>query len=72
MAKQPDTPDAIDLVAAVIAGKLTLQLADEIARALRRLPQSAGLRGLGRYPIDRTGAERQRRHRENVKKGRVP
>lgn len=51
-------PDPIDLVAAAIAAKVTVSLAGEIARAMRRLQLRAPL-----TMPDPTAAERQRRHR---------
>lgn len=63
-AKRPPGPDPIDLVASALATRVTVDLADEIARALRRLRIHPGTFGARR---DRTAAERQRRHRQKRK-----
>lgn len=65
----PDPIDPIDLAAAAVAAKLTLTLAGEIARALRKLAIRAPLP----ERRDPTAAERQRRRRRAVAaKGREP
>jgi hypothetical protein len=54
--------DPIDLAATAIASRLSLLLAGEIARALRKLPAGAALAHFAARS-DATAAARQRRHR---------
>ncbi len=66
MADAQQTSDPIDLIAAAIAAKLTLQLAAEIARAMRKLPIAPRLPAAS----DPTAAERQRRRRSRLRQER--